>query len=181
MRSLNTKLIKIECKDHFLLKNLLNLFEQKNIICSTIPSNFFSLIEIERLDKSISINIDKKNLNFKEPISLNDLIRKIKDQISNNCISYDNFDYFPYQRVISNNKVKIFLTEIQNNILMNLFLFRDGLEKEDLYKLIWPRDKIISINKLDTHLTNLKNQISNELGIQINFQSKDKNLKLIIN
>jgi len=42
-------------------------------------------------------------------------------------------------------------------------------------------DKLISINKLDTHLTNLKTQISSELGVEISFRSKEKNLKLIIN
>ena len=64
---------------------------------------------------------------------------------------------------------------------MSLSLNQDGIDKENLYKFIWSQDKDISINKLDTHLTNLKNDLSNNLGVYINFQSKDKKLKLIIN
>ena len=54
------------------------------------------------------------------------------------------------------------------------------LTKESLYKKIWKRDKSIFINKLDTHLTNLKKKLKQELDIKINFQSQNKNLKLII-
>ena len=60
-------------------------------------------------------------------------------------------------------------------------MFTDvGVNKESLYKKIWKRDKSIFINKLDTHLTNLKKKLKQELDIQINFQSQNKNLKLII-
>jgi len=65
--------------------------------------------------------------------------------------------------------------------LFNLIVNRDGVNKEHLYKFIWPDDKEISINKLDTHLTNLKNLIFDELKFKINFKSLDKTLKLIVN
>ena len=39
----------------------------------------------------------------------------------------------------------------------------------------------MSINKLDTHLTNLKNQIYDNLKLQLQFNSKNNLLKLIIN
>ena len=73
------------------------------------------------------------------------------------------------------------MSDIQNKILFNLIVNRDGVNKEQLYKFIWPDDKEISINKLDTHLTNLKNLIFDELKFKINFKSLDKTLKLIIN
>ena len=56
----------------------------------------------------------------------------------------------------------------------------DGVNKDELYGLIWKNDKEVSINKLDTHLTNLKKKLKQELDIKINFQSQNKNLKLII-
>ena len=46
-----------------------------------------------------------------------------------------------------------------------------GINKKDLYQLLWERDKDISINKLDTHLTNLKNLIFTNFNFLINFKS----------
>lgn len=174
-------MIKVECQDPLLLKSLLSLFEQKKIISSVNPSNYFNLIKVEHSYKSISLNVDNKKFNFLEPVNLNELIKMIQAHLTDYCISFDHFDYLPYQRIILRNKKKIFLTEIQNNILTTLFLNKEGLNKDEVYKLIWPMDKLISINKLDTHLTNLKTQISSELGVEISFRSKEKNLKLIIN
>ena len=88
--------------------------------------------------------------------------------------------YFPYQRIISSPKRKSLLSDIQNIIITNLILTDVGVNKESLYKKIWKRDKSIFINKLDTHLTNLKKKLKQELDIKINFQSQNKNLKLII-
>ena len=82
--------------------------------------------------------------------------------------------------MLSGNKKKSFLSDIQNTIISNLVISNNGLNKDTLYGLIWSKDKEISINKLDTHLTNLKNQLKKELDLSINFQSQDKNLRLLI-
>jgi len=55
------------------------------------------------------------------------------------------------------------------------------MEKVDLYKNIWPKDKDYQMNKLDTHLTNLKNYIYEKIDLKLNFSSISGQIKLIIN
>ena len=174
-------MIKVIAKEEFLKKSILNILSQKNIIFSMGSDNHFSLIKIENLHQSLSLNIDGECFNFTKPANLCELTKIIIDQLRNKSFNFNDLKYFPYQRLILIEPKKVFLTEIQNNIFMSLSLNQDGIDKEKLYKFIWNQDKDISINKLDTHLTNLKNELSNNLGVFINFQSKDKKLKLIIN
>ena len=47
----------------------------------------------------------------------------------------------------------------------------EGINKTDLYKIIWPKDVNIQINKLDTHLTNLKNLLQEHFDYTIKFKS----------
>ena len=101
--------------------------------------------------------------------------------ISDIKISKDEYVYFPYQIVLIRDSKKSLLSDIQNIIFSNLIISKSGINKDNLYVLIWKKDKDISMNKLDTHLTNLKNQLKNDLGITANFQSQDKTLRLLIN
>ena len=91
------------------------------------------------------------------------------------------YNYFPYQRLIENTARRLLLSDIQNIILNNILLTKEGVDKDLLYQRIWKRDKSIQINKLDTHLTNLKNKLNEELNLRINFHSHDKKLYLLIN
>ena len=75
----------------------------------------------------------------------------------------------------------LILKNIHSIILYNLVLYKEGIDKENLYSSIWPQDKQVSINKLDSHLTNLKNYIRDSIGINIKFQSNRKIVKLVIN
>ena len=120
-------------------------------------------------------------MNFKLPIDINIFQKKIYEKLFEININFENGRYFPYQRLIKKNDYeKIYLSYLQNIILSNLIVNQKGIEKFVLYKLIWPEDRNISINKLETHLTNLKTHINSNLDININFQSQNKILKLII-
>ena len=72
------------------------------------------------------------------------------------------------------------LSDIQNIILNTILLFKEGVDKDHLYKKIWKRDKSIQINKLDTHLTNLKNKLKDDLDLNVNFHSHEKKLRLLV-
>ena len=85
-----------------------------------------------------------------------------------------------YKNSLIRDSKKSLLSDIQNIIFSNLIISKSGINKDNLYGLIWKKDKDVSMNKLDTHLTNLKNQIIKDLDIIINFQSQDKTLKLLI-
>ena len=91
------------------------------------------------------------------------------------------FKYFPYQRIICKSEKKSLLSDIQNIIITALLLSNEGIDKEALYKIIWKKDKSIFINKLDTHLTNLKKKLKKDLDMDLNFQSQNKSLRLVIN
>ena len=174
-------MIKLKCKDNFLKINLENLLSQKKLISPIENQNYFSLIQIKEYPNSLDATINDKSMNFKLPIDINIFQKKIYEKLFEININFENGSYFPYQRLIKKNDYeKIYLSYLQNIILSNLIVNQKGIEKFVLYKLIWPEDRNISINKLETHLTNLKTHINSNLDININFQSQNKILKLII-
>ena len=73
-----------------------------------------------------------------------------------------------------------FLSNIQNHILSLLITSPNGINKNQLYKVVWPHNKDYSVNKLDTHLTNLKKKLKTEIEVDIQIKSIDKNITLII-
>ena len=93
---------------------------------------------------------------YTKPLPFNTIFSDLSKEIMKISFDIDKLIYAPYLREIIFDETKIYLSDIQNKILFNLIVNRDGINKEQLYKFIWPDDKEISINKLDTHLTNLK-------------------------
>ena len=175
-------MIKLECKNKFLNRYLSNLLIQKKLISSKDSEDYFSSIYIIEHSRFIDLNINKVSKKIMLPIDINQFHNKILEGISEIEIKLGKFLYFPYQRIIKNNiNKKIYLSDVQNIILSNLILYKKGIDKFDLYNLIWSNDKNISINKLDTHLTNLKIHLNSSLSADFNFQSNNKILNLIIN
>ena len=174
-------MIKITCKDEFFNSVINNLLLQKNLINDINTEKYFVNIEIDTTDNNLNLNCDGKKDYLSMPIDINSLYGQILRIISDIKISKNDYDYFPYQRVLLTKSKKSLLSDIQNTIFSNLIISKSGINKDKLYGLIWKKDKDISINKLDTHLTNLKNQLKNDLGITANFQSQDKTLRLLIN
>ncbi len=142
---------------------------------------FFAYIKIKIKDNNLNLDCNGKKEQFSMPMDINFFFGQILRIISDIKISNNEYDYYPYQRVLSKKSHKSLLSDIQNTIFSNLITSKSGINKDKLYRLIWKKDKDISINKLDTHLTNLKNQLKKDLGITANFQSQDKTLKLLIN
>tara|TARA_Y100001935_G_C16997812_1_gene356669 strand:+ start:43 stop:567 length:525 start_codon:yes stop_codon:yes gene_type:complete len=173
-------MIKIDCDDDKLLKVINNLFEQKNLTYKVKSDQYFVIIKIRVNSNSFNIDINDSKINIPLPTDINYFFSQILKSISNVKLSLKDYEYFPYQRLLSSNQRKSFLSDIQNTIISYLVTSAHGINKDTLYGLIWRKDKEISINKLDTHLTNLKNQLKKELDLRINFQSHDKTLRLLI-
>ena len=173
-------MIKIDCNNKLLLNTVKSYLLQKDYIFSTNNEKHQILIKIINTDKIIILEINGDKIELTLPVDINTLITQILKKILDINFLLGDCKYFPYQRIISNSKRKSLLSDIQNIIITNLMFTDVGVNKESLYKKIWKRDKSIFINKLDTHLTNLKKKLKQELDIQINFQSQNKNLKLII-
>ena len=142
---------------------------------------YFANIKIDLKDNNLNLDCNGKKEFLSIPIEINTLFSQILRIISDIKISKNEYDYFPFQRVLVRRSNKSLLSDIQNTIFSNLIISKSGINKDRLYGLIWKKDKDISINKLDTHLTNLKNQLKKDLGIKANFQSQDKTLRLLIN
>ena len=174
-------MIKIQCNDEFFNSIINNVLIQKNLINDINDENFFATINIEINDRNLYLECYEKKEHLSIPVDLNFFFVQIYKIISDIKISIDEYDYFPYQRVLVKHSQKSLLSDIQNTIFSNLIISKSGINKDKLYGLIWKKDKDISINKLDTHLTNLKNQLKKDLSMTANFQSQDKNLRLLIN
>tara|TARA_B100000242_G_C42986886_1_gene458086 strand:- start:78 stop:602 length:525 start_codon:yes stop_codon:yes gene_type:complete len=174
-------LIKITCKDEFFNSIINKLLLQKNLINGTNTDSFFVSIEIDIRENYLNLNCNGKKEYLSMPIDVNSFYSQILRIISDIKISKDEYDYYPYQRLLLKKTKKSLLSDIQNTIFSNLIISKSGINKDKLYGLIWKKDKDISINKLDTHLTNLKNQLKKDLGMNAYFQSQDKTLKLLIN
>ena len=174
-------MIKITCNDELFYSTIINLLAQKNLFSETNIDKSFVIINIVIKNKNIYLECEDRNENLSLPIDVNLFLGQILRIISDIKISKDEYDYFPYQRVLIRDSKKSLLSDIQNIIFSNLIVSKSGINKDNLYGLIWKKDKDISMNKLDTHLTNLKNQLKNDLGITANFQSQDKTLRLLIN
>ena len=159
---------------------MFNYLLQKKILLSSTNNNHQIIIDIQDNEKDINIYINGYKTELPMPIDINFLNSKILEKIIEVNFPLGDYKYFPYKRVISYQNKKSLLSDIQNLIISNLIVSQQGIEKDNLYNLIWTRDKSIYINKLDTHLTNLKKKLNQELNLKINFQSNNKTLRLLI-
>ena len=101
-------MIKVIAKEEFLKKSILNILSQKNIICSVNSENYFSLIKIENLNQSLTLNIDEECFNFVKPVNLCQLTKTIIDQLRTKFFNFKNLKYFPFQRLILIDTKKFF-------------------------------------------------------------------------
>ena len=173
-------MIKLICENQLLFRTVSSYLLQKNILLSS-NENYRILIKIQKNEKTINLDINGHGSEITLPIDINILNSQILKNIIDISLPLGKHKYFPYQRIITNqNKQKILLSDIQNLIISNLIINEEGIDKDNLYHLIWKKDKSTYINKLDTHLTNLKKKLNQDLNLLINFQSQNRKLRLLI-
>ena len=175
-------MIIINCDNKLISQTIENLLIKNSIsfLLNDAPYSFLKIIINQNNDK-IVFSYGKEIKIFDTPININDLNKEFSNLLNKFKINFYNAKYYPFQNKILFDKETLYLKNIHSIILYNLVLYKDGIEKEILYRLIWPKDKDLSINKLDSHLTNLKNYISEYIGINIKFQSNKKIIRLVIN
>ena len=174
-------ILQLECDNQLIFKTFFNLLSQKNFIIKKEKNLYYPRIKIEDKNEKLIIVINDLNKVYIKPLELNFIFSDLMREIIKISFKINKFFYFPFQRKVKNEKLKTYLSDIQNKILLNLLTNQNGINKDKLYQIIWSQDKTISINKLDTHLTNLKSLLIDELNLKINFRSENKKLKLIIN
>ncbi len=173
-------MIKLECNNYLVKQTLTNYLENKNLTLASENESYFTIINVCENEKSIFLIVNDFKKEIPIPVDFNFLSSEILKSITDINLSISGYKYFPYRRLVENSKKKSLLSDIQNIILNNILLSKDGVDKDLLYKRIWKRDKSIQINKLDTHLTNLKNKLNDDLDLNVNFHSHEKKLCLLI-
>jgi hypothetical protein len=89
--------------------------------------------------------------------------------------------FYPFNNLLKFDNEILKLNFIHNIILTSIFLNDGSIQKELLYKLVWPNDYDKSVNKLDTHLTNLKELVRLKFNIDLVLKSNNGLVSLIVN
>lgn len=174
-------MIYLSSHDDFIKKSLTNLIFQINPHLITSEKNLsFVHIEVQKNNDQMYLIYNQKKEAIKTPFKTNDIFDIIYQLIFDKAVNINQFEFYPFKQVILFKNTEIKLNFISNEILRNLYLYRqNGIDKNILYSSIWPQDKEILINKLDTHLTNTKNLIQDNFDIEIKYASKKGILKLL--
>ena len=166
--------------------NLLQFLEENISILTTsilLKETNTRLLELDFISSKSDIKISSPNqeiLTISKPFHFTQIFNKINIFQQNYCVNIGSIYYFPFLGTLTFNNNKSLLSETQNHILCRLVCFKEGIEKNILYKSIWPRDKDISENKLDTHLTNLRSHILEFSNQRLNFKTVKGSIKLDI-
>jgi hypothetical protein len=166
--------------------NLLHFLEENIPILTTsilLKETNARLLELDFTSSKRDIKISSPNqeiLTIAKPLHFTQILNKINIFQQNYSINIGSIYYFPFLGTLTFNDQKSLLSETQNHILCRLVCFKEGIEKNILYKAIWPRDKNISENKLDTHLTNLRSHILEFSNQRLNFKTVKGSIKLDI-
>ena len=167
--------------------NLLHFLEENISILTTsilLKETNTRLLELDFTSSKSDIKISSPNqeiLTISKPFHFTQIFNKINIFQQNYCVNIGSIYYFPFLGTLTFNNNKSLLSETQNHILCRLVCFKEGIEKNILYKSIWPRDKDISENKLDTHLTNLRSHVLEFSNQRLNFKTLKGSIKLDIN
>jgi len=141
--------------------------------------NFLFVINIQENISATFLNSDfSKIIKIQKPFSFKSVLDAIDKILNNYEYNLQSVIYAPFRQELVNQTKKLKLTDIHNLILVNLIMYQYEIDKNILYKKIWPKDKEIQINKLDTHLTNLKNLINKNIDYDLKFKTQ-KNILMI--
>ena len=167
--------------DKFIELSLIDIISQVDPrLVSKIKNLSFVQIEVQQDNKQLHFTYEQKKEIIKTPISINNVFDSIYNLIFEKTVKINKFDFYPFKQIISYKNIEVKLNFISNEILRNLYLYKEhGIDKNTLYSIIWPQDKEILINKLDTHLTNTKNLIQDNFDIDLKYASKKGIVRLL--
>lgn len=174
-------MINIIGNNEFLLNQINHLINQKKFDQNYLFKSFINLLEIEQENDQLKVKVNKTTNYIPLPLLIDSFYSTLMDLASDTKIDFQQFSFFPFQNLLKNKKQnQCFLSNIQNHIFSLLITSPNGINKNQLYKVVWPHNKDYSVNKLDTHLTNFKKKLKTEINVDIQIKSIDKNITLII-
>ena len=141
----------------------LQLFEIKKFFIENIPTVFFlnnkdflKKNKLTLLEFHISLSTPIEILSFKE--ILNILLTKYHF-FKKSKIIINNYEIDSNQRIMTNNKIKVKLTEKELELIL-LLDKNNGLDKSFLLKNIWNRSSDLDSHAFETHLHRLRKKIN---------------------
>ena len=173
----------LKSNDEFTLKSISHLFNQREYYYTLDESKkYFFTVQIQKLEKELQIKSFQKISILKIPVTFNVLSVTLSKLLHDHSIDIDSIKFYPFRQSLHYKGKDTNLGNIHFIIFSQLVLsYPNRIEKVDLYKNIWPKDKDYQMNKLDTHLTNLKNYLDEKIHLKLNFSSNLGQIKLIIN
>ena len=132
----------LNCNDDFLNKSISSLLIQKNIFHTLEKDkNSFFVLDIFQSQNEIEFRGPFKILKTKTPTTINFLVKNLLDLISDFTLEIKGAKFYPLKQSIVYENKETNLGNIQFIIFSQLVLNKEGLNKIDLYKSIWPADK----------------------------------------
>jgi len=173
----------VSSNDNMFQQTLVSSLVQKNIqITTQISEPCFAQIDYLIRDSELEIQVKEKVIKLPKPCRFDDVFSQTMILLSGLFITIDQCSYSPIKQNVTFKNKTSKLNDIHNKIFTSLILhLQKGIEKNILYRKIWPKDKEIQINKLDTHLTNIKNKLTKELNYKFKIITAAGKIKLIIN
>ena len=134
-------------------------------------------------------NINKMTIefkNFEDFISLPANINQLSNCFYQLLLKYEHYlgplKFNPMKEEIASGTKIVKLRKTHCLILIEAIKSeKNGISKDKLYKILWPRDLNVQMNKLDTHLTNVKNLLKEQFNFKFSFSSEKGNLMFYIN
>ena len=169
----------LHSENQFYINIISNTLSQKsNLFTNNQNKKNYGTIDFTFDQSSLVLNLEKEYIKMKLPMSFYNLFSAMIELTSTYAVNFGGFKYLPIKQIMILDDQKLKLNNLHNLIMNQLFLYRDGVNKVELYKHLWPNDKEVYINKLDTHLTNLKNYLGENL--KFNFVSNKGILRLVV-
>ena len=164
----------LDSNDPLISHAVSSILEQKEIIHTLDQKKkYFFKIEIIRGLKHIELKGFSKILRLDIPTSIDSLIKKIYNLFSDFTLEINGAKFYPLKQSLVHNDKETYLGNIHFTIFCQLLLNKNnGVDKTELYKEIWPKDKEYQFNKLDTHLTNLKNHLKEKINYDFLFYTR---------
>ena len=164
---------------NFLLCSLEDLLSQFEITDKVQIDSLEANISKENKTDVLHILYNKKELNFKLPVKVDEIVSKLLFYQSQKEFKLGPILFNPSKQLLISKDLQINLRHSHNKMLSEIMINKEyGVTKLTLYEKLWPNDVDMQMNKLDTHLTNLKKVIYENFNYEIIL--KTVNGKLII-
>ena len=134
-------ILQLECDNQLIFKTFFNLLSQKNFIIKKEKNLYYPRIKIEDQNEKLIIVINDSNKVYIKPLDLNFIFSDLMKEILKISYKINKFFYFPFQRKVQNEKLKTYLSDIQNKILLNLLTNQNGINKVIFIKLFGQKIK----------------------------------------